>query len=103
MSCLEIVSVRIADTGDFTNAMHFCTAVLEPVDKGEPVVLKVYRNADNGTDLSIHLYWVSDFQKQEKSRMGLHIARGLRDYGIVSHTLWVDQKGAVPGPASRVP
>ena len=91
MNCLEIITVRGADKDDFEKALKLCAQVSPAVEIGELVNLNVYRSSGYGSDLSIHIHWVLESFSPRKSLLGLHIAKGLNELGLVSHTLWIDQ------------
>jgi len=92
MNCIEIITVRGADKDDFEKALKFCTQVSPGLETKEFVNLNIYRSSGYGSDLSIHIHWVLESFSPKKSLLGLRIAKGLNELGIVSHTLWIDQQ-----------
>lgn len=92
MDGLEIVSVRLADCVAVEEAVNFCHAVLA---LGPPGRIQIYRGIGSGTDLSVHIHWTYSPFRQEKSLLGLQLAHGLGDYGLVSHSVWIDQTGTI--------
>jgi len=91
MTCLEVITVRVANKEDLNNAIEFCTQVAETIVIGETVNLSMYRSTGSGSDLSLHIYRPPKSFSQEKSILGLRLAKGLSGFGIVSHTLWIEQ------------
>jgi hypothetical protein len=91
MNGMEIITVRVAGKDEFDNAMKFCAQVSNAIEKSELMYLSVYYSAGYSSDLSVHLNWPFKLFKLKKSLLGLQFARGLSDFGIVSHTLWIDQ------------
>jgi hypothetical protein len=51
-----------------------------------------YRHAKLETDLSVHLCWKSDQPKQNRSHLGLHLARALKKFGLIDHSMWIEIK-----------
>jgi len=55
------------------------------------VNMKTYHAAFE-TDLSMHLCWKSDQPLQNGSPLGLHLARALKEFGLVDQSLWIEDK-----------
>ncbi len=53
--------------------------------------MDTYRNAWINTDMSVHLHWKSTSTEQLGSATGLRLARALKEYGLVSHSVWVEE------------
>lgn len=95
MECLEIVNVRLASSHDIEVAIRFCREAFKPVAPGR---FEIYRSLGSGTDISVHIHWaLSPAEGKERSLLGLQLARGLGDYGLVNHTLWVIQQEVPAG------
>ncbi len=92
MACLEVITVRIAQKDEWQNARNLCTQVFHTVEKEGLVSLKVYRSSGYRSDLSVHINRQVEPFGQEKSLLGLQIAKGLSTFGIISHTVWMDQE-----------
>ncbi|MRR14268.1 hypothetical protein EG833_02330 [archaeon] len=91
MTFLEIITVRLADKKQFETILGFCKQVSNNVGAGKLTHFRIYRDTDYGCDISVHLLWTVDLPSQKKSLLGIQLARSLSDFGIVSHTLWIDQ------------
>jgi hypothetical protein len=92
MTCLEVITVRVAEKDELENALEFCKQIFHTVEKGDLMNLSVYRSNGYGSDLSVHIHCPSEPSRQEKSLLGLQLAKGLGAFGLVSHTLWIDQR-----------
>ena len=92
MICLEVITVRVAGKDDLENALNLCMQVSPTVEIGELVNLSIYRSNGYGSDISVHIQWALESFSPKKSLLGLQLARGLSAFGIVSHTLWIDQE-----------
>jgi hypothetical protein len=92
ISCLEVITLRVAEKDELENALEFCKQVFHTVETGERMNLCVYRSMGYGSDLSVHIHCPVESSRQEKSLLGLQLAKGLGVFGIVSHTLWIDQR-----------
>jgi len=100
MDYLEIVSVRLASSQDIEAVIRFCREALTSGTTGR---FELYRSLGSGTDLSVHIHrTLGNAEGKERSLLGLQLARGLGDYGLVSHTLWVDQRKELKGKNSML-
>lgn len=54
--------------------------------------MKMYRNALLENDACILIYWASGKAEPQGSATGLCIAHILKEFGMVSHSIWVEGK-----------
>jgi len=92
LDCLEVITVRITQQDELEHALGYCSQVFRTVDAAELREMNIYRSIGYESDLSIHICRKTDLLRQGKSLLGLRLANGLGDFGIVSHTLWASQK-----------
>jgi hypothetical protein len=90
MRWIEIIKLRSAGKG---------SGLLEelPLPMGEfiqngVVEMKIYRHAALDTDLSVHLHWKSEWPEQNGSPLGLHLAQVFKDFGLVDHSIWIEEE-----------
>ena len=97
MIWLEMISVRTGTPVVAEQALDFCREVSKSVQTGELLKFAVYCNGTYPTDVSIHLLWKSN--PGQSSMLGREVCTALGDLGLVSHTLWIEQKesGVVNG------
>ncbi len=92
MSWVEIITLR--SSGKVQESL--ISELTKPGAKGDEsnglIAMKVYRNAWISTDLSIHLRWRSEKADPRESPMGLRLSETLREFGLVNHSLWVEEK-----------
>jgi len=55
---------------------------------------KIYRRHAVETDLSVHLSWDSENVEQKGTALSQHLIRFLKQYGLVNHSIWVEQAWA---------
>lgn len=91
MNGLEVITVRVADRDELERATEYCARFFDTVSTGEKDTLNVFRSAGYESDLSVHLHSQVEPSRAEKSILGLRLAHGLSIFGIVSHTLWLEQ------------
>ncbi len=56
------------------------------------VEMKTYHHATLETDLSVHLHWESEFPEKNGSAPGLRLAQALREFGLIDHSLWIEEE-----------
>ena len=88
MDWLEVISVRTAGKDSVKEAWRVCRRILPPPAAEQSVT--VYRSVGYDTDLSIHIVWHVRSRIPGKSTLGLQLAFALCDFGVVSHTVWID-------------
>ena len=55
----------------------------------KPSGIFMYHHAKLMTDLCIHIHWDTKDIYFNKSVIGGHIAHALKDFGLVSHSVWI--------------
>ncbi len=53
--------------------------------------IRIYRHSVVEFDLSIHLYWESEAEVQDKSPLALRICSALKGMGLLDHSVWVQR------------
>jgi hypothetical protein len=66
-------------------------AIPKPNPNG-PVEMKTFRHAALETDLSVHLHWKSEHPEQNGSALGLRLAQALKEFGLVDHSVWIEEE-----------
>ena len=92
MKWIEMITLRSGgDIQDFV-----INELFKPVTKGYEEVgltsMKIYRNAWIETDVSVHLHWRSAPAELRGSTMGLRLAQTLKEFGLVNHSAWVEER-----------
>lgn len=86
MKWIEIISVR--SSGREANILEQDLLLLmEQVNQVEHGKMKIYRQHDLTSDISIHLHHGSEL-KLDGSTLGLRLVSSLQEHGIVNHTIW---------------
>lgn len=55
--------------------------------------IKLYRHALLDNDLSVHLHWESEKSEPQGSALGLCLSHVLKEFGLVSHAVWIEDYG----------
>jgi len=53
--------------------------------------IKLYQNLQDG-DMCIHLSWSSGKAKLQGSETGLFLAHLLKEFGLTSHSVWIEKE-----------
>ena len=90
MHWIEIVSLRAAGRNK-EKAIRLIEGQIERADRNEmKAEIRLYQHATLETDLSIHLNWNSDREDRNGSNLGLSLVEAFREFGMVSHSVWVE-------------
>ncbi len=90
---LEIINVRTASEPARRSVIELCRQICPPRIAEQAVEIKVYASAIYKTDLSIQLRWRSEREPPDKSPFGFEISYALCDFGLVNHSVWLEQSG----------
>ena len=88
MCVIEIISLR----GTTALSEEFCRILMGHIQEQRQFSIqpeiKTYRMKNIESDLSFHLIWTSIDPKSEKSDLGGSLANYLKEFGLVSHSVW---------------
>jgi hypothetical protein len=90
MEWLEVIKLRSA--GKSFGILEELLLSMDKVGQYGLVGIKIYRHASLETDWSVHLFWESERLEQNGSSLGLHLAQALKEFGLVDHSIWVEEK-----------
>ena len=91
MKWLEIIELRSIDTNrDFLQAQ--LQKVIDDVEmEAREQVIKAYNRVMIDVDFSIHILHDSANVENEGSLLGLHLVSALKEFGLINHTVWIEQ------------
>jgi hypothetical protein len=94
MKRVEIISLRCPANIDTRIVGQILKEVREsdlPTDTPAHLEgIRAYHHSVMETDLSIHIYWVSEKGSQDKSPLGLSLASVLKPLGLLNYSVWVE-------------
>ena len=90
MKWMETIRITIAENAHeaLQKQLTEIMANLNAEQNGE--VVKIYRNLQDG-DMCIHLNWSNGKAEPRGSRTGLCLAHLLKDFGLTSHSVWIEK------------
>ncbi len=91
MKRIEIINLRSAGTPRESIEQQIPRSVAEDDRSRTLASIHVYRHATLETDLSVHLLFESSKPQAQPSALGQHLASALKAFGLVSHSVWIEQ------------
>jgi hypothetical protein len=91
MKWLEVIKLRGAGNGEGL-LKEFFREMNKAGQNTGLIQIKTYRHAALETDLSVHLHWESDRPDQNGSTLGLRLARALKEFGLIDHSVWIEEQ-----------
>jgi hypothetical protein len=90
MKWMEVIKLRMAEK-EPQSVEQKILKLIKDVGNGRRIKdIKLYHNVLVGNDLSINLYWESGKAEPQGSTTGLCLVHILREYGLISHSVWVE-------------
>ncbi|MGD0918389.1 MAG: hypothetical protein ABSB22_18215 [Thermodesulfobacteriota bacterium] len=89
MKWLEVIKLRSAGKG--SGLLEEFLLSINKLSQSGLVEMKTYHHAALETDLSVHLLWESEQPEQNGSSLGLRLAQALKEFGLVDHSIWVEE------------
>ena len=90
MKWLEVIKLRSAGKG--SGLLEELLLSINKFSQTGPVEMKIYRHAALELDLSVHLHWESERPERNGSDPGLRLAQALKEFGLVDHSIWIEEK-----------
>ncbi len=90
MKWIEVIKISVAENrrAALENQIE---SVMNNINREESTdTVKLYYNLLDG-ELSIHLCWNSGGAQPRRSNTGLCLAHLLREFGLISHSVWVEK------------
>jgi len=90
MNILEIIHLRSSGMA----IELLCDRIRESIEvEGEKTeVVTLYRRNGLQTDIAVHIHHLDATGNEQAKALGLHLAKALRDLGLVEHTVWEEVK-----------
>ena len=90
MEYLEIINVRCSNMGNEVLSQFNLEKIVRDAEKEDGLKdIQLYRNASLWSDTSIHIFHKSSEHQARKSEFGLHLTASLKEFCLVSHSLWL--------------
>ena len=96
MQWLEIIELRTSDSNRKLLESRLRELINDVILETGRQGIKLYSHGIIETDFSIHIMHDSETVEHFGSRLGLHLASALREFGLVNHGIWVEMDTALP-------
>jgi hypothetical protein len=91
MNWLETITIRCAGSREKRAVMDLLQKIGMPEGEAGLVTVEVYQSAHVESDVSVHIRGCSEGFGHGKSSLGLRLTHALREFGLISHSLWVPE------------
>lgn len=91
MRWIDIITLRSATANLEALSNEFLLSIINNKQTENLKESKIYRRHALETDLSIHLFWDSENIEQKGNILVQHLIQFLKQYGLVNHSIWVEQ------------
>jgi DNA-binding FadR family transcriptional regulator len=87
---LEVIHLRLAgqDPEALIQEIRDCVIRRDP-----KMIIRTYQHAAVETDIAIHIQMAEPSANPVDAELGVRLSTALREYGMVEHTLWMEQQG----------
>ena len=90
MKWLEIIKLRSA--GKDSRLLEELLLSIDKFNQSGLVKMKTFQHSALESDWSIHLHWESERPEQHGSSLGLRLAQALKEFGLVDHSVWIEEE-----------
>jgi len=91
MKWMEVIKLRMAEREPESVEQKILKLIKDVGTSRRMKDIKLYHNALVGNDLSINLHWESGNAEQQGSATGLCLVHLFRNFGLVSHSVWIEE------------
>jgi hypothetical protein len=90
MKLLEVIKLR--SSGKDSRLLEELLLSIDRFNQRGLVEMKTFHHAAVESDWSIHLHWQSERPEQNGSSLGLRLAQALKEFGLVDHSIWIEEE-----------
>lgn len=90
MRWMEVIKLCIAEKNPELVEEKIEKLIKDLGNNGSMKNIKLYHNAVVDNDVSVHLLWETGNAEPQGSATGLCLVHVLREYGLISHSVWVE-------------
>jgi hypothetical protein len=92
MKWIEIIELRSVGNTQLQLEAHLQELIGQVERETKKQTCKLYTRVMIDTDFSIHLFHDSNKIERSGSTLGLRLVSGLKVYGMVNHTIWIEKQ-----------
>ena len=87
-----LVVIKLRSAGGSLGVLDELLRPLSGSNQRGLVEMRTYCHAALETDASVHLHWDSETPEPNGSVLGLRLAQALKEFGLIDHSVWVEEK-----------
>jgi len=92
MKWVEVIEFRSFKKEQALLELDFWNCLSEAAREAQIVKIEAYNHSTLPTDLSIHMHYESAQVASQGSSFGVRLVSELKAFGVVNHTVWVQEK-----------
>jgi len=92
MKWMEVIEFRSFNKEQALIELDFWNCLNRVIGEAHIVKIEVYNHSTLPTDTSIHVHHESTQTENQGSPFGLQLVSELKAFGVVNHTVWVQEK-----------
>jgi hypothetical protein len=90
MDCLEIIALRSSTIPDPEDLIRLVKHIEASHGAEETIALRFFQHATVENDFSVHIRRKTTGGRPDKSALGLQLAHLFSEFGLVSHSVWIE-------------
>lgn len=91
MKCVEVITLRSLAKVNIETMDELLRQVFKSKISGFTPKIRIYRHSTVETDFSIHICWETEEQHPRGSPLGHQFTDGLKELGLLTHSVWVEK------------
>lgn len=92
MKWLEIIELTSVESNQETLEIYLNMLIRAVKKDLKSSLIRVYCKSGLALNYSIHLYHLSDKIEKDGSLLGSHLSAGLKEFGLVNHSIWLEKQ-----------
>ena len=92
MKWQEVIEFRSIDNQEMIRALDLESHITDLKPGNRPLQIHLFRHLTLKTDFCLHLVFNSDEPDINGSQLGLTLVAILQEYGLVNHTVWIEER-----------
>ena len=92
MRWIENITIYAAANIQNIKVIELLTQFTHDESNPSPEKISIYRHSRLSKQMVILIHWESERPARDKSTLGLRIVETLKDFGMISHFAWVEEK-----------
>lgn len=92
MKWIEVIKLRSPGINEELPDKNLLVKLAQVNCAGGPREIQIYRHVTVESDMAVHLIWETGSPESGGSAGGMQIAEFLKPFGLVNHSVWVQEE-----------